>query len=141
MAAFSPLPGGPNGIISPITPQSRAITAASPNQDAAKALLEHRSNPEFMNAYFKVAIYGPVLKDQEKLEAFTSGDPILTALLGLAKRGTAPAFPDVYNAAYAEISSNFVIPKMAQRVTVDGWDFDRAITEAQTTAQSIYDKY
>lgn len=140
-SAFSPLPGGPNGIISPITPQCRAITAASQNQEAAKALIEHLSNPEFMNEYFKVAIYGPVLKDQEKLEAFTSGDPILTALLGLAQRGTAPAYPDVYNAAYAEISSNFIIPKMAQRVTVDGWDFDRAIAEAQTSAQGIYDKY
>jgi ABC-type glycerol-3-phosphate transport system substrate-binding protein len=141
VSAFSPLPGGPSGVISPITPQSRAITASSPNQDLAKALIEHLANPEFANEYFKVAIYGPVLKAQESLAAFTGGDPILTALLGLAQTGTAPAYPDVYNAAYAEISSTFVIPKMAQRVTVDGWDADAAMDEAHATAQAIYDKY
>lgn len=140
-SAFSPLPAGPNGTVSPITPQTRAITKASPVQEEAKALIEHLANPEFMNAYFNVAIYGPVLKTQEALPAFDGTNTILTGLLGLAKAGTAPAFPDVYNAAWADLSSNFIIPKMCQRVVVDGWDFDRAMDEAQTQGQAIYDKY
>jgi ABC-type glycerol-3-phosphate transport system substrate-binding protein len=140
-SAFSPLPSGPKGQISPITPQSRAITKTSGAQDEARALIEHLANPEFMNAYFNVAIYGPVLKGQETLTAFDGKNTILTGLLGLAKAGTAPAFPDVYNAAYADLSSNFIIPKMAQRVVVDGWDFDKAMDEAQTQGQAIYDKY
>jgi multiple sugar transport system substrate-binding protein len=94
-----------------------------------------------MNAYFNVAIYGPVLKDQEKLPAFDGSNSILVGLLGLAKNGTPPAYPDVYNAAYADLSGNFIIPKMAQRVVVDGWDFDRAMDEAQAAGQAIYDKY
>jgi ABC-type glycerol-3-phosphate transport system substrate-binding protein len=140
-SAFSPLPAGPKGTVSPITPQTRAITKASPMQDEAKALVEHLSNPEFMNDYFNVAIYGPVLKDQQQLKAFDGENTILTGLLGLAQTGTAPAYPDVYNAAWADFSSNFVIPKMVQRVVVDGWDFDRAMDEAQTQGQAIYDKY
>lgn len=140
-SAFSPLPGGPNGIISPIDVQLRAITKGSPVQDEAKALLEHLSSPEFMNAYFNVAIYGPVLADQEKLQAFDGTNTILVGLLGLARNGTAPAFPDVNNAAFADLGSNFLIPKLAQRVVVDGWDFDKAIAEAQTQGQAIYDKY
>jgi ABC-type glycerol-3-phosphate transport system substrate-binding protein len=140
-SAFTPLPAGPIGTISPITPQTRAITKASGAQDEAMALLEHLSNPEFMNAYFDVAIYGPVLKDQEKLSAFDGQNTILTGLLGLAQTGTAPAYPDVYNAAYADMSSNFIVPKMAQRVVIDGWDFDRAMDEAQAQTQAIYDKY
>lgn len=140
-SAFSPLPAGPIGTISPVSPQLRAITKSSPNQDAAKALLEHLSTPEFMNAYFNVAIYGPVLKNQETFQAFDGTNSILVGLLGLAQKGTAPAFPDVFNAAFADMSSNFVIPKMAQRVVIDGWDFDRAMDEAQTTTQAIYDKY
>ncbi len=140
-SAFSPLPGGPKGIISPIDVQLRAITKASPVQDEAKALLEHLSSPEYMNAYFNVAIYGPVLKDQEKLQAFDGTNTILVGLLGLAKNGTAPAYPDVNNAAFADFGSNFLIPKLAQRVVVDGWDFDKAIAEAQTQGQAIYDKY
>jgi len=140
-SAFSPLPGGPKGIISPIDVQVRAITKASPVQDEAKALLEHLSSPEFMNAYFNVAIYGPVLQAQEKLQAFDGTNTILVGLLGLAKNGTAPAYPDVNNAAFADFGSNFLIPKLAQRVVVDGWDFDKAIAEAQTQGQAIYDKY
>ena len=140
-SAFSPLPGGPKGIISPIDVQLRAITKASPVQDEAKALLEHLSSPEFMNAYFNVAIYGPVLQAQEKLQAFDGTNTILVGLLGLAKNGTAPAYPDVNNAAFADFGSNFLIPKLAQRVVVDGWDFDKAIAEAQTQGQAIYDKY
>ena len=140
-SAFSPLPGGPKGVVSPITPQNRAITKTSPNQEAALGLLEHLSNPEFMNAYFNVAIYGPVLKNQEKLTAFNGDNPILTALLDLARTGTAPAYPDTYNAAYADLFSNFIIPRMCQRVCIDGWDFDRAMDEAQAQGQAIYDKY
>ncbi len=140
-SAFSPLPAGPKGTISPITPQSRVVTKSSAMQDEAKALIEHLSNPDFMNAYFDVAIYGPVLKNQEQLSAFGGQNTILTGLLGLAKAGTAPAYPDVYNAAYADLSSNFIIPKMAQRVVVDGWDFDKAVDEAQAQGQAIYDKY
>lgn len=140
-SSFSPLPAGPKGTISPITPQSRVVTKASAMQDEAKALIEHLSNPDFMNAYFDVAIYGPVLKNQEQLAAFGGQNTILTGLLGLAKAGTAPAYPDVYNAAYADLSSNFIIPKMAQRVVVDGWDFDKAMDEAQAQGQAIYDKY
>lgn len=140
-SAFSPLPAGPMGTISPITPQNRAVTASSGMQDEAKALIEHLANPEFMNAYFNVAIYGPVLKSQEQLSAFDGTNTILTGLLGLSQTGTAPAYPDVYNAAWADFSSNFVIPKMCQRIVVDGWDFDQAMDEAQTQGQAIYDKY
>jgi ABC-type glycerol-3-phosphate transport system substrate-binding protein len=140
-SAFSPLPAGPKGQVSPISPQSRAVSASSQNPEAAKALIEHLANPDFMNAYFNVAIYGPVLKNQESLPAFDGTNTILVGLLGLAKAGTPPAFPDVYNAAYADFSSNFIIPKMAQRVVVDGWDFDAAMDEAQAAGQAIYDKY
>ncbi|MGV1989216.1 ABC transporter substrate-binding protein [Agrobacterium sp. 22-221-1] len=140
-SAFSPLPGGPKGVISPIIPQLRAIPRSSKNPEAAKALIQHLSQPEFMNAYYKVAIYGPVLKKQRDLAAFSSNDPIHDALLALAETGTAPAYPDVYNAAYGEVFNNYIIPKMAQRVVIDGWEFDRAMNDAQSQAQAIYDKY
>ncbi len=48
------------------------------------------------------------------------------------KKGTPPAYPDVYNAGFADAYNNFVVPKMAQRVVIDSWDFDRAMDEAQS---------
>ena len=115
--------------------------AKSPLIEEGKSLLEHLANSEFMNEYFQYAIWGPVLKDQEQLKAFDGSNTVLNGLLDLAKTGTAPAYPDVFNAAYADMSANFLIPKLAQRVVVDGWDFDKAIAEAQTSIQAIYYKY
>ncbi len=138
---YSSLPGGPIGIISPITPNVRAVSATSQNPEAALALLEHLTQPEFLSEYYKLAIYGPVLQGQRDFEAFNGEDGILAGLLDLVENGTAPAYPDVYNTAYADFMANFVVPKMVQRVVIDDWDFDRAIEEAQAAAQAIYDKY
>jgi multiple sugar transport system substrate-binding protein len=139
--AYSPLPGGPAGIISPIGPNLRAIPATSSNPDAAKALIEHLSQPEFAQAYFDVAIYGPVLQAQGDFATFDGNNPILAGLKELITNGTPPAYPDVYNTAYGEIMANFLIPRMAQRVVIDGYEFQAAIDEAHAAAQAIYDKY
>ena len=138
---YSSLPGGPKGVVSPINPQVRAIPKTSKNPDGARALIVHLARPEFMAAYFGSAIYGPVLQDQTKLKQFGGEDPILAGLLNLVQRGTAPGFPDVYNAAYADTYNNFVVPKMIQRVVIDNWTFDRAMDEADRQTQAIYDKY
>ena len=139
--AYSPLPGGVAGVISPYQPQVRAVPKTSRNPDAAKALIEHLSGPDVAQAYFSSAIYGPVLQDQAKFGVFGGKDPILAGLLNLAQHGTAPGFPDVYNAAYADTWNNFVVPKMIQRVVIDNWDANRAMDEAQAQTQAIYDKY
>ena len=139
--AFSALPAGPVARISAVTPQTRVISAKSPMIEEAKSLIEHLADPGFMNEYFKHAIWGPVLNDQASMEAFAPSNSIHNGLLDLARNGTAPGYPDVYNPAYADMYANFVIPKLAQRVVVDNWEFDRAIAEAQVTAQGIYDKY
>ena len=139
--AYSPLPAGPKGVISPITPNVRAVSANSGNPEAAKALVEFLANPDFMTKYFDVAIYAPVLKNQAAFDSFNGTNPILKGLLDLVTNGTSPAYPDVYNTAYGDLNANFIIPKMVQRVVVDGYDFDKAMDEAQTQGQAIYDKH
>jgi multiple sugar transport system substrate-binding protein len=138
---YSALPAGPRGLVSPFDPNIRAIPKSSRNPEAARALLEHLAQPEFLSAYYAEAIYGPVLQDQAKFKTFGPQDAIHAGLLDLAQHGTAPAYPDVYNAAYADAYNNFIVPKMIQRVVIDGWDFDRAMDEAQKQTQAIYDKY
>lgn len=138
---YSSLPAGPKGTVSPIAPQLRAVPKAGRNPDAAKALIEHLARPAFMKAYYAAAIYGPVLQDQAGFDVFDGRDPILAGLLDLVQRGTAPGYPDLYNAAYADAWNNFVVPRMVQRVVIDAWDLDRAMDEAQAQAQAIYDKY
>ena len=139
--AYSPLPGGVAGVISPYQPQVRAVPKTSRNPEAAKALIEHLSGPDVAQEYFSSAIYGPVLQAQAKFGVFDGHDPILAGLLDLAQHGTAPGYPDVYNAAYADMWNNFVVPRMIQRVVIDNWDANRAMDEAQSQTQAIYDKY
>lgn len=140
---YSSLPAGPRGVVSPISPNVRAVSRSSRNPNAAKELIEHLSNPQFMNAYFTDAIYGPALKNQAQMAAFRNPAelPVLAGLLDLVERGTAPGAPDVYNAGYADAWANFVVPRMMQRVVVDNWDFDRAMDQAQAQIQEIYNKY
>ncbi len=138
---YSALPGGPKGVVSPMAPQLRVIPRSSPNAEAALDLFEYLARPEFVDAYFQQAIYGPVLQNQAKYKAFDGSDPILAGLLDLALKGTAPGYPDVYNPAYADVMTNFIVPKMIQRVVIDHYDFDRAMDEAQTQIQTIYAKY
>jgi len=127
-------------VVSPINPNVRAIPRTSKNPAAARELIAHLANPQFSNAYFADAIYGPVMKNQAKLASFTGNDPILGGLLDLVERGTAPGAPDVYNAGFADAWANFLVPRMIQRVVIDSWEFDRAIDEAQGAIQAIYDR-
>ena len=113
----------------------------SRNPEAAKALIEHLSGADVARDYFASAIYGPVLQAQAKFNVFDGHDPILAGLLDLAQHGTAPGYPDVYNAAFADMWNNFVVPRMIQRVVIDNWDANRAMDEAQRQTQAIYDKY
>jgi multiple sugar transport system substrate-binding protein len=136
---FAALPEGPKGRISPIGPNVRAIPKSTQDVDRAKALIEYLTAPEFLGEYYKVAIYGPILKSQETMDAFK--DPIHSGLLDLVKNGTAPAYPDVNNTAFADFSANFIVPKMIQRIVIDGKSIDDAMDEAQQQGQLIYDKY
>jgi multiple sugar transport system substrate-binding protein len=137
---FSALPAGPMGTISPIGPNFRAIPAkGGGNVDNAKSLFEHLANPTFVEAYYNVAIYGPVLQEQRAFPIFQT--PVHGGLLNLVENGTAPGFPDVYNPAYAEFQTNFLVPKMVQRIVIDDYTLDEAMDEAQAAAEAIYAKY
>ncbi len=139
--AYSPLPGGPTGLVSPLGPNVRAIPTSSRNADAAKALIEHLANPEFMAEYYAVAIYGPVLQAQRAFPIYSGESEVHTGLANLVETGTAPAAPDVFNAAYAEFNANFLVPKMVQRVVIDNYTLDQAMDETQAAAEAIYAKY
>ncbi len=136
---YSPLPSGPVGLISPLNPNIRSITTTSSNPDAARALLEYLAMPAFSEPYFDSAIYGPVLQGEKDFAIFST--EVHGALKGLVENGTAPAFPDTFNGAYAENSTTFAIPRMIQRLVVDGMSIDDTMAQAQSDIEAIYAKY
>jgi multiple sugar transport system substrate-binding protein len=136
---YSALPAGPKGRISPLGPNVRAIPKGGRNVEPARALLEYLANKDFMGKYYAVAIYGPVLQEQQGFDAFK--DPVHAGLLDLVQNGTAPGYPDVNNAALADFNNNFIVPKMVQRVVIDNFTLDQALDEAQKAGDAIYAKY
>jgi multiple sugar transport system substrate-binding protein len=116
------------------------IPTTSRFKDQAKDLLAYLADDTFMSEYYAAAIYGPVLNSQTGFPVFKD-DPVHQGLLDLALNGTPPAFPDTNNAAFAEYQTNFLTPKMIQRIVVDNKSIDDAIKETQTACQAIYDKH
>jgi multiple sugar transport system substrate-binding protein len=141
LTRFSALPAGPVMRVAPQNPNFRVIPATSRFKEEAKDLLKYLAEDEFMQEYFANAIYGPVLKNQEQFPVFNGESAVHAGLLDLARNGTAAGYPDVNNAAFAEFQTNFLVPKMIQRIVVDKQSVDDAIAETQQACQAIYDKY
>ena len=69
--AYSSLPAGPKGVVSPIQPQRARHPQVEQEPGSGQGAASSISpQPAFMNAYYDAAIYGPVLKDQAKFKAF-----------------------------------------------------------------------
>ena len=137
---YSALPKGPKLLVSPQGPNYRSIWSKSKNKELAKDLLQYLADDKFMADYFQNAIYGPVLNSQKEAPVFKSSE-VHKGLLDLSLNGTPPGWPDVNNAAFAEYQTNFLTPKMVQKIVIDKKSIDDAIKETQTACQQIYDKY
>lgn len=137
---YSALPAGPVTRVSSVGANLRAISSTSKNKELAMDLLKYLSDPEFMKEYYFNAIYGPSAVGYQDAPIF-SESAVHQGLLDLALNGTLGAYPDVDNAAFAEYQTNFLTPRMVQRVVVDGLSVDDAVLETQAACQAIYDKY
>ncbi len=137
---YSALPDGPVVRVSPAGVVVRSIFANSTNKDLAKQLIANLAEDDFIEEYYNNAIYAPALQGHTGFAVFTES-AVHAGLLDLALNGTPAGFPDADNAAYAEFSNNFTIPKMIQRVVVDGLSIDDAVVEAQAVCAEIYAKY
>jgi multiple sugar transport system substrate-binding protein len=137
---YSALPAGPAMLISPVNTVVRSISASSDKQELAADLITYLAEDAFTAEYYSTAIYGPALQGHVTAPIFTDS-AVHAGLLDLALHGTPGAFPDKNNAAFAEYQTNFLTPRMIQRIVVDGLSIDDSIAETQAACQAIYDKY
>ncbi len=138
---FSALPAGPAMQIAPVSTVIRSIPTSTSDEkkELAKDLFKFLTEDEFMSAYMNAAIYGPALQGQVNFPVFTES-PVHIGLLDVALNGTPGSFPDIDNTSYAEYQTNFLTPKMVQRIIVDGLSIEESIAETQQACQTIYDK-
>lgn len=137
---YSAYPAGPAMRVSPVDANLRVIPTSSNNKELATDLLKYLADPDFMKEYYYNAIYGPAAQGYADAPIFTES-PVHEGLLDLALNGTFGALPDVNNPALSEYQTNFLTPRMIQRIVVDNVSIDDAIAETQEACQAIYDKY
>jgi len=137
---YSAFPSGPAMRVAPVDANLRVIPTSSKNKELAADLMKYLADPEFMMEYYYNAIYGPAAQGYVDAPIFTES-PVHEGLLDLALNGTFGSLPDVNNPALSEYQTNFLTPRMIQRIVVDGVSIDDAIAETQEACQAIYDKY
>jgi multiple sugar transport system substrate-binding protein len=137
---YSAYPSGPAMRVASVGANVRVIPADSPHKEQAMDLFRNLAQEDFMEEYYYNAIYGPVGEAYADAPIFSESE-VHIGLNDLVHNGTFGAFPDVDNAAFAEYQTNFLTPRMIQRLVVDGISIDEAIAETQTACQAIYDKY
>lgn len=137
---YSALPAGPAMRLSPVNTVVRSIPVTSEKQELAADLITYLADDAFTAEYYSTAIYGPALQSHIESPIF-SESAVHAGLLDLALNGTPGSFPDVNNAAFAEYQTNFLTPRMIQRIVVDNLSIDDTVAETQAACQAIYDKY
>lgn len=138
---YSALPAGPAMRLAPADVSvMHVIPKTSKHQEMAMDLFKYLAEEEFMEEYYANAIYGPSANAYLDAPIFSESE-VHKELLDLAQNGTFGAYPDVDNAAFAEYQTNFLTPRMIQRIVIDGISIDEAIAETQEACQTIYDKH
>ena len=133
-------PSGPKGRIQPLTYGSRSIMKYTKVPDVAKQFLWDSMEPGKMDREMSVAQWGPVLN------AYTSFDvwkkkPFMKSLIDMSLRGEPQGYPDVFNDAWREQSTNCAASRMLQRIVVDNWSRDKAFAEMVDVLNKVYAKY
>jgi multiple sugar transport system substrate-binding protein len=137
---YSALPAGPAMRLAPADVSwMRVLPVTSKHKDLAQDLFKYLADEAFVEEYYANAIYGPSAQLYVDAPIF-SESAVHQGLLDLATNGTFGSYPDVDNASLAEYDTNFLTPRMIQRIVIDGISIDEAIAETPEACQAIYDK-
>ncbi|MCC6180091.1 MAG: extracellular solute-binding protein [Chloroflexi bacterium] len=132
-------PEGPKLRIQGVSAVSMSVLPTSPLADKAKDLLLNLYDPEYYKGFFPLSQWGPTTEVQYDNPAFSQD--WLKVRVDLAKNGHPIAWPDVYNQAFAEIQTAYVIPRMLQTVISDKTKPEEAFQKAAEEIDKIYQKY
>jgi len=133
-------PRGPKGLVQPLTYGSRSILKYTKVPELAKQFLWDSLEPGKMDREMSVAQWGPVLKAYLGFDVWKK-KPFMKSLIDMSLKGEPQGYPDVFNDAWQEQSTNTTISRMLQRIVVDNWPRDKAFAEAVEILNKIYAKY
>jgi ABC-type glycerol-3-phosphate transport system substrate-binding protein len=133
-------PRGPKGLVQPLTYAARSILKYTKVPDLAKQYLYDSMDHDKMDKEMLVSQWGPVLKSYLDFQVWKK-KPFMKSLIDMSLKGEPQGFPDVFNDAWREQSTNTTISRMLQRLVVDNWSRDKAFAETLDVLTKIYAKY
>jgi multiple sugar transport system substrate-binding protein len=133
-------PRGPKGIVQPLAFGARSIMKYTKVPDLAKQFLWDSLDPVKMDREMTVSQWGPVLKAYLGFDVWKK-KPFMKSLIDMSVKGEPHGYPDVFNDAWQEQSTNTTISRMLQRLVVDNWSREKALAEAVDVLNKIYAKY
>jgi multiple sugar transport system substrate-binding protein len=133
-------PSGPKGRIQPLTYGSRSILKYTKVPDVAKQFLWDSLEPGKMDKEMSVAQWGPVLNAYLGFDVWKK-KPFMKSLIDMSLKGEPQGYPDAFNDAWREQSTNCTVSRMLQRIVVDNWSRDKAFAETLDVLTKIYGKY
>jgi hypothetical protein len=108
--------------------------------DLAKQFLLDSTAFDKMNKEMMHSQWAPVLKSYLDFDVWKK-KPFMKGLVDMALKGEPQGWPDVFNDAWREQSTNCTVSRMLQRLVVDNWSRDKAFAETIDTLNKIYAKY
>ncbi len=132
-------PAGPKHHVQTAGGVSMTVKADSPFREKALDLIYFLYDREYYREFFNRAQYGPTTEAHYEYPAFQQH--WLKARVELAKSGQRTAWPDVYNEAYAESQTSYIVPRMLQRIVGDKMPAEQSFQLAAEDYQKIYQKY
>jgi ABC-type glycerol-3-phosphate transport system substrate-binding protein len=133
-------PKGPKGLVQPLTYASRSILKYTKVPDVAKQFLLDSTAHDKMNKEMLVSQGAPVLKSYLDFDVWKK-KPFMKSLIDMALKGEPQGWPDTFNDAWREQSTNCTISRMLQRIVVDNWSRDKAFAETVDVLNKVYAKY
>jgi multiple sugar transport system substrate-binding protein len=135
-----PFPKGPKMQVWDVNYASRSILKYTKQPDVCKQFLLDSMDVQKMDQELSVSQWAPVLKSYLPFEVWKRTD-YMKVLVDLTMNGKPDAYPDVFNDAWVEQSTNTTTSRMLQRLVVDNWDGEKAFAEMLDVLNKIYTKY
>jgi multiple sugar transport system substrate-binding protein len=133
-------PKGPKGLVQPLTYASRSIMKYTKVPDLAKQFLLDSTAFAKMNTEMNHSQWAPVLKSYLDFDVWKK-KPFMKGLVDMALKGEPQGWPDVFNDAWREQSTNCTVSRMLQRIVVDNWSREKAFAETIDVLNKVYAKY
>ena len=106
----------------------------------ARQFLWDSMEPGKMDREMSVAQWGPVLNAYLGFDVWKK-KPFMKSLIDMSLKGEPNGYPDVFNDAWREQSTNTTVSRMLQRIVVDNWSRDKAFAETLDVLNKVYAKY